>query len=170
MVAKSWDRNNRGVMLNPPSLGPQPERQVGKIRDAFSRLKIDIHETPGRVLTDVSQIVAAVLENRCLVSQTEYEMPDGTKVWIEYPVKLINASERETFYQVDTGPVLVPDLTAYDGKSLISMLRLAFMAHNDLGCTEMLLNVPTPIADGISVNHYSRVLKVQAVNRLIEVA
>src|SRR5262245_61856021 len=38
LVIKSWDRNNRGVMLDPPSLGPQPERQAGKVADAFDKL------------------------------------------------------------------------------------------------------------------------------------
>jgi hypothetical protein len=84
-------------------------------------------------------------------------------------VKVINASEREMFYQVDTGPVLVPDATAFDGTHRISELRLAFIAHNTLGCTELLLNVPTPIGRGISANHYSRSLAVDAVNRMIAV-
>ena len=73
------------------------------------------------------------------------------------------------FYQVDTGPVVVPDLTAFDATHPISVLRLAFIAHNTLGCTEMLLNVPTPIGHGLSVNHYSQVMKVHAVNRMIAV-
>ena len=82
-------------------------------------------------------------------------------------MKVINASEREMFYQVDTGPVLTPDVEAFDGKHAISALRLAFIAHNTLGCTELLLNVPTPIGQDLSVNHYSRVLKVAAENRMI---
>jgi len=90
-------------------------------------------------------------------------------VWIEYPVKVVNASEREMFYQVDTGPVLVPDLEAFDGTHRISALRLAFMAHNTLGCTELLLNVPTKIGVGFSVNHYSKVMKVRATNRMLAV-
>ena len=169
LVIKSWDRNNRGVMLSPPTLGPQPERQAGKCSDAFTDMNLDLREVSGQLLTTTEEIVAAVLNNRPLVSQTEFSLNDGSHVFLEYPVKVINASEREMFYQVDTGPVLVPDLTAYDEIHEISVLRLAFMAHNTLGCTEMLLNVPTPIGNGISVNHYSRVMKVNAVNRMIAV-
>ena len=84
-------------------------------------------------------------------------------------MKVINVSERERFYQVDTGPVIVPDATAFDGTHSISSLRLAFIAHNSSGCTEMLLNVPTPVGQGISVNHYSKVLKVAAQNRMFAV-
>ena len=169
LVIKSWDRNNRGVMLSPPSLGEQPERQAGKCVDAFTNLKIDIRKLPGRLLTTTQEIVAAVLDNHPLVSQTEYTDPDGTRVLLEYPVKVINASEREMFYQVDTGPVLVPDAAAFDGVYDVSKLRRAYIAHNTLDCTELLLNVPTSIGHGMSVNHYSKVLKVKAVNRMIAI-
>ncbi len=169
LVIKSWDRNNRGVMLSPPTLGPQPERQAGKCRDAFTNLLIDRRETAGQLLTSTEEIVSAVLNNRPIVSQTEYVTAEGSQVFIEYPVKVINASEREMFYQVDTGPVLVPDRSAFDGVHAISEMRLAFIAHNTLGCTELLLNVPTPIGHELSVNHYSKVLKVKAVNRMIAV-
>jgi hypothetical protein len=40
LVIKSWDRNNRGVMLSPPTLGEQPERQVGRCSDAFTALNL----------------------------------------------------------------------------------------------------------------------------------
>ena len=169
LVIKSWDRNNRGVMLSPPTLGPQPERQAGKCSDAFTDLKIDLREISGQLLQATEDIVNAVLNNRPLVSQTEFSLSDATKVIIEYPVKVINASEREMFYQVDTGPVLVPDTSSFDGTHAISALRLAFIAHNTLGCTELLLNAPTPIGDGLSVNHYSKVMKVKAVNRIFGV-
>lgn len=169
LVIKSWDRNHRGVMLSPPTLGPQPERQAGKCSEAFTDMNIDLREASGQLLTTTDEIVAAVLTNRPLVSQTEFSLSDGSQVFLEYPVKVINASEREMFYQVDTGPILVPDATAFDGTHAISALRLAFMAHNTLGCTELLLNVPTEIPSGMSVNHYSKVMKVDAINRMIAV-
>ena len=169
LVIKSWDRNNRGVMLSPASLGPQPERQAGKCADAFTEMHIQRRETVGRLLNSTEEIVTAILDDRPVVSQTEYTTADGTHVWIEYPVKVVNASEREQFYQVDTGPVLIPDADCFDGVHQISTLRLAFVAHNTLGCTEFLMNVPTPVGSGMSVNHYSRVCKVAAVNRMIAV-
>lgn len=169
LVIKSWDRNNRGVMLSPPSLGEQPARQAGKCAEAFTDIRIDLRETQGQLLTTTEDIVEAVLKNRPLVSQSEFSLPDGSRVFLEYPVKVINASEREMFYQVDTGPVLVPDAEAFDGVHAISAMRLAFMAHNTLQCTELLVNVPTMIAPGLSVNHYSKVLHVEAVNRMIAV-
>ena len=166
LVIKSWDRNNRGVMLSPPTLGEQPERQAGKVVDAFTELRIDPHRTLCHPLDTTEEIVAAVLENKPLVSQTEFSTTEGIHVFLEYPVKVINASEREMFYQTDTGPVLVPDATVFDGTHAVSTLRQAYIAHNSLGCTELLVNVPTPVGQGISVNHYSRTLKVAAKNRI----
>ena len=167
LVIKCWDRNDRGVMLSPPTMGKQPERHSGMVADAFTKLQIDRHQSPGRILTTTEEIVAAVLDNRPLVSQSEFVTSDGARIHLEYPVKLVNASEREMFYQIDTGPVLVHDVSAYNGTHAISTLRLAYMAHNTLGCTELIMNVPTPIAPGISVNHYSKVLKLLAKNRMI---
>jgi hypothetical protein len=169
LVIKSWDRNNRGVMLSPPTLGEQPERQAGRCSDAFTALNLTHKFADARLLTSTEEIVDAVLNDRPLVSQTEYQLENGTGVFLEYPVKVVNASEREMFYQVDTGPVLIPDVASFDGVHEISMLRQAFMAHNTLNCTEMLMNVPTPIGSGLSVNHYSRVVKVQATNRMFVV-
>jgi hypothetical protein len=156
-------------MLSPPTLGEQPERQAGRCSDAFTALNLTHKFADARLLTSTEEIVDAVLNDRPLVSQTEYQLENGTGVFLEYPVKVVNASEREMFYQVDTGPVLIPDVASFDGVHEISMLRQAFMAHNTLNCTEMLMNVPTPIGSGLSVNHYSRVVKVQATNRMFVV-
>jgi hypothetical protein len=169
LVLKSWDRNNRDVLLSPPSLGVQPERQAGKNADAFDQLRLEVRELAARPLETTRAIIEAGLATQPLVAQTAFAAPDGTHVLLEYPVKVLNVSERDSYYQVDTGPVLVPDATAFDGRHAISCLRLAFVAHNSLGCTEFLVNAPTPLGSGISVNHYAQVLKVQASNRLFAI-
>lgn len=167
LVIKSWDRNDRGVLLSPPTLGVQPERQAGRVAAAFTELRVDRRESQGQLLATTEEIVAAVLDNRPLVSRSEFTSEDGSEVLLEYPVKVINVSDREMFYQVDTGPIIVPDREAFDGVHEISTLRLAFIAHNSLGATELLLNVPTPIGQGLSVNHYSKVVKVTARNAIV---
>jgi hypothetical protein len=72
LVIKSWDRNNRGVMLSPPTLGEQPERQVGRCSEAFTALNLTHKFADARLLTSTEEIVDAVLNDRPLVSQTEY--------------------------------------------------------------------------------------------------
>lgn len=97
LIVMSWDRNNRGVMLSPPTLGEQPECHSGKWKDAFTDLRIDRKELTGQLLATTEEIVAALLGNRPLVSQTEYSTPDGSRVFLEYPVNVINVSERDMY-------------------------------------------------------------------------
>ena len=134
LVIKSWDRNNRGRDAKPAFPGTstraadrQERRQLRQAR------RIDARQTQGKLLESTQEIVQAGLgksANRC---ETEYPAPDGTLVWLEYPIKIINVSEREVFYQVDTGPLLIPDAGSFDGTHPISVLRQAFIAHNQLG-------------------------------------
>lgn len=167
LLIKRWDRCNKGVMLYPPSLGEQPQRQVGASTEAWESLRIDVYMTEGRVLQTTEQVLEAVLDNRPIVSQTEFDTSDGKRVLLEYPVKTINAGEREGFYQIDTGPVLLPDVSGDAGS--IDGLRLAFVAHNAPDWAEFVVNVPTPVSDGIEVHHYSRSVRLETTNRMIEI-
>jgi hypothetical protein len=169
MVVKSWDRNNKGVKLYPPSLGDQPERQICRVADALDRLRIDRRMVAGTVLRTTGQIVEAVLTNRRLVGQTALRIADGSRALVEYPIKAINVSERDHYYQVDTGPILWPERGGNEADRILGGLQRAFIAHNASRYAEVIINVPTPLAEGISVNHYSKVMGASVTNRLIEV-
>ncbi len=151
-------------MLHPPSLGVEPERNTGRIADAFDRVTTHIHRTEGELLQSSGEIIAAVLSHASLTAQTQFET-DQYIATLEYPVKTINASERDNIYQTDTGPVLFPDLSR-EPDSLIEGLELAFCAFNCPGWAEFLLRVPTPITDDISVLHFSRSIHLETRNRL----
>ena len=75
---------------------------------------------------------------------------------IEYPVKTINANERDWVYQTDTGPILFPDLDC-EPRRAAPGLELAFTAANDPTGREFIVRARTPIADGVEVYHYSKV-------------
>lgn len=168
MVIKRWDRADKGVMRCPPSLGPQPERQVDRPGDCFDRFGIDRSVSRGRLLANVEDIIAALSGATPVVAETEYETA-GHRVLLEYPVKVVNFSERERYYQVDTGPVLLP---LFEGgwSSPLECCQLAYVAHNSPVWAEFIVCVPTPLADRIRVHHYSRSLRVEPVrNRLIAV-
>ena len=166
MVVKSWDRNNKGVKLYPPTLGDQPERQICSVADALDSLTMHIHRVQGRLLERADDIVEAVLNHRRVVAQTEQTLEGGARFLVEYPVKVINVSERHHYYQVDTGPILWWDGTN-DGSPLAG-LRRAYIAHNAPDYAEYIVNVPTPLTPDISVDHYSKVVAVRCVNRMIE--
>lgn len=95
------------------------------------------------------------------------------EVTIDHPAKTLNYSERDNVYQTDTGPILLPDLSAErlgGGRRLVECFDLAYAAFNSVGWAEFIINVPTPVGDGISVNHYSKTRRIEPVtNSLFEV-
>lgn len=168
VVYKRWDKVDKGVMLFPPSLGPQPERQVALAADALDSYALEVRTCPGRELAELDDVLAALFNTTPVVARTEYETT-GYHVTLEYPVKVVNFSERERYYQVDTGPVLFPDFESEAG-SLIERLQSAYVAHNCPDWAEFIVCVPTPLTDDIHVHHYSRSVRLDGVrNRLFAV-
>ena len=165
MPIKMWDKVDKGVMRYPESLGVQPERQVENAKDAFDRFSVDIKMVPGVSIETTSQIIDALAGEHKTICRTEYEN-DSTRIVLEYPVKTVNFSESDKYYQVDTGPVLFFDL-AGDSKEMIERFEMAFIAHNGSDWAEFIVNVPTPITDEISVHHYSKPERIKAKNSLI---
>ncbi|MFN0196901.1 MAG: hypothetical protein ACKVT0_09145 [Planctomycetaceae bacterium] len=165
LTIKTYARFGMGVPLYPPGSGIQPDRHLGRIDDTFDSVRIDCLERAGEVLSSPQEIIHAVLANEVLVAQTELEN-DRYHAVIEYPVKTINASEREWVYQTDTGPTIFPDLTG-DPATLLDRLQLAYSAFNAPGWIEFLVRTPTPIGEGLSVYHYSQSVHCAAKNRVI---
>ncbi|MBG87835.1 MAG: hypothetical protein CMO80_13155 [Verrucomicrobiales bacterium] len=162
---KTYARVGTEVDRYPPGSGTQSDRQSGRIEHTFDSVRIDITAVEGEALESAQEIVTAVLANQLLVAHTELEN-DRYHALIEYPVKTINANERDWIYQTDTGPVLFPDLSR-DPTSLMSRLELAFAAFNNPKWIEFLLRVPTNVADGADVYHYSRSVRCDAHNQII---
>jgi len=169
LVVKRWDKADKGVLLYPPSLGEQPERQFDKPQECFDRFSIDRVTRRGQVLEGLDAVLQTFFANTPVVAQTEYDVA-GHRVLLEYPVKTVNFSERERYYQVDTGPVLLPDFER-EYRSPLEGCRLAYVAHNRPEWAEFIVCVPTPVADGVKVHHYSRCVRIDGTrNRLIAIA
>jgi hypothetical protein len=162
---KSFEYVGKQVMLYPPSLGAQPERQTGRVAEAFDDVRIDLTYREGELLETGEQIIEAVLANLPLVARTEIEHERYVAV-LDYPVKTINANEREKIYQADTGPVLFPDLSR-EPQALIEGFELAFAAFNAPDWIEFLVRAPTPITEDVSVYHYSRPVRLDVKNQVI---
>ncbi len=165
LILKSWDRNNKGVMRYPASLGEQPERQSGRVRDTYERININLRPLPAQRLKSAEAIVQATLADELLVGRCTYNLQDRYDIEIDFPIKTMNANEREWIYQVDTGPILFPDLSA-DSNSWIDSFHLAYVAFNRADWAEFILQTPTPLNDSISVNHYSRTVQMNTQNTI----
>jgi hypothetical protein len=143
----------------------QPDRQTGLTADAFDSLRLDVAACPAEVLATPAAIVEATLANHPLVARTTLES-DRYRAVVEYPIKTMNANERDLVYQTDTGPILYPDL-AREPDDLIAGLELAFAAFNSPQWIELILRVPTQAAEGVHVYHYDRPLRLENVHNQI---
>ena len=167
MYIKTYDRVGRQVPLYPPAQGVQSDRQSGLVDAAFDAVRIELAQCDGEPLDTTDQIIEAALDNQMLVAVTEIES-DRYRVVLQYPVKSINASERDKMFQTDTGPVLLPNLSC-EPEEMIDGLELAFSAFNSAMWIEFLVRCPMPIADGVSVWHYSQSRRFDCKNRIVRV-
>ena len=167
LAIKNWGTVGRHVRHYPPVQGLQPERQVERIAEAFTACSIHLAQAPCKPLATTREIIDATHRHRPLVARTEYRTAAGCDVAIEYPIKSINISERHDYFQTDTGPVLFLDPAAAPANR-IEGLRLAFIAHNAADWAELILNVPTPVNDSVSINHYSRSVHIDCRNTVFE--
>lgn len=164
LIIKRWDRTDKGVMLHPASLGPQPERQCVDPAAAFETSALVIRRRPARRLDSIEATLEVLRGDLEVVSRTTMAI-DGGEVMLEYPVKTVNYSERHRYYQVDTGPVLF--FGEPTGPNLVEHFHLSYVAHLGGDWAEFLVSRPTPLeGPGISVHHFSEVRHVSAQNSL----
>ncbi|SRR5581483_3792141 len=165
---KTFDHTGRRVMLYPPERGEQPHRHIVPTEEAFDSIRTHVHWIEARELTDVASVIESVFANRLVTARTAISS-ERYEATIDYPVKTINVGERENFYQTDTGPLLLPDLSR-EPKELLDGMELAFAAFNRPQWTEFLVRDKSPIGDGLSVYHYCRPVRMEVTNRLFELA
>jgi hypothetical protein len=172
MVIKSWARRDMPVEKHPGALGSPLERQAGRCAEAWSAFSIELQKARGQALPTVNGIIEAIRGDRPIVARTQYEDGDWD-VTIDHPAKTLNYSEVDDVYQTDTGPILLPDLSPERlsrVRRLVECFDLAYAAFNSIGWAEFIINVPTPVGGGLSVNHYSKTRRIEPVtNSLIEV-
>ena len=161
---KTYDHIGRQVPLYPPVRGMQTDRPTGFVETAFDSVRLDVATSNAfccwRIHPPLSRPRSTT---KPMTAQTEIET-ERYKAVLDYPVKTINANERDGIYQTDTGPVLLPDFErGWD--EMIDGLELAFCAFNRGDWIEFLVRQPTPISDEINVWHYSQSQRFDCVNR-----
>ncbi len=170
LIVKTYQVANMGVPFYPPSRGMQPERQTGYVADAYESIRLDVRRVEGEILDTPEQIVEATLDpsGPPLVGRTVIQEGRYTAV-LEFPVKTMNASERDFIYQTDTGPVLMPDFSR-EPDDLIAGFELAYVALNSPDWAEFIVRAPTPVGEGIEVYHYSKFVRFDTQNQVIRTA
>lgn len=150
------------------------ERSHGRpVSGDFRSLKIDVQTfRRTRVLRTPEEIVNATADNIPLVGRTEIDDPAGKHRYVlQYPIKTMNFQPKTNSFQVDTGPILVPDFKI-EGDRVIDRLEMAHIAYNRLDRAEFILCRPTPIEDEAGkalcqVLHYSEVREDPALTQIL---
>ena len=167
LVLKTYARQGDAIPLWPEGRGMQNERQEESLADAYSGFSIDVTEVEAELLPDAQAIVNATLAADRLVARTTITEGPYTAI-IEYPVKTINANERDWIYQTDTGPHLFPDLSR-PGNDLLGSMQLAFSAFNGPAWIEFIVRVPTKITEDVLVWHFSQSVRKDAHNEMFRI-
>ena len=167
LALKTYARQGDSIPLWPAGRGAQNERQEVSLEDAYSGFSVDLTEVDAEPLPDARLIVNAVLAAERLVARTTLTEGPYTAV-IEYPVKTINANERDWIYQTDTGPHLFPDLTL-PPDDLLGGMQLAFSAFNVPAWTEFIVRAPTKITGDVLVWHFSQPVRLDAHNEMFRI-
>ena len=118
---------------------------------------------------DNAQAVAATLANRPLVARTAIANDDvGRRAVLEYPIKTMNVTRNPARLQVDTGPLLFPDLATEAGR-VIERFAIAHVVYHQRDQAEFILRQPTPVGEGeapVAVTDYSDIRVLSARNEL----
>lgn len=139
---------------------------VGVTRDHFLDVRFDIRMTESDLLPDISAVIEATNAPRVLNGRTELASPDSRfRATLEYPVKTMNGNDIRGSYQVDTGPVLLPDFASSKTRP-VERFHLAFVAFNRDDEAYFVIQEPTPVRDDARVSHYSRIVRTDARNAL----
>ena len=94
------------------------------------------------------QIMDGTLENRSLVGRTEIRAAAyGIRALMEYPLKTMNVLRKPMRYQVDTGPLNVPDLGSTEAMQ-VERFDITHVVYNRPDKGEFILRRPKERSSG----------------------
>ena len=124
---------------------------------------LDIRTFPkARQLTSHDEVVRTVVETRQpFVARTElWDEARALRAVLEYPVRTMNAYIDTNEFQVDTGPLIVPDF-AREAERTIERFDVAYVVYNTFDKAGFVLRKPVQIAQrgdrSIRTTDYSEV-------------
>jgi hypothetical protein len=125
-----------------------PYRDVRPIDQWWGGTEPRLRTLRGVALTSPEEIFAAMQAGKPIVGQTELvDEASGRVAVIEYPVKTINFERDRKDWQVDTGVVILPDLSA-PPERWSQTFKLAHIAFRTPFWAEFIADQPTPLEGG----------------------
>jgi len=148
------------------------QKKSAPTKDTFTSLHFTVRSFPSATVIQTDEaVIEATLNDLPLVAQTEIgDEQRQMRAIIEYPVKTMNIHPERKRFQVDTGPLLLPDFTSDAGEQ-IEWFSLAHVVYNTFDRAEFIIRQPTPVhKDGqevCSVMHYSGIRVHKARNTIL---
>lgn len=145
-------------------------RDSGLIKDRFEKTITTLKTLAAEECTDAEAVYEATMEGKVLVCRTEVGGGDGrlgAVLW--YPVKTMNVRRDPHMFQIDTGPIILPDIALE--RPGIDDLTLAFVAWNRPDRAEFVIQEAVDPQSGSraarpGVCHYATVRDMEARNRI----
>jgi hypothetical protein len=112
------------------------------------------------------EIHRATREDFPLIGRTTLTSADSSRrVVLDYPIKTMNVNVERRMYQVDTGPLALPDLSR-DFSRPVESLSLAFVAFNAPHFADFVVEQPVAVGPGVEVLHYAEPFSLTAQNEV----
>lgn len=145
-------------------LGEKMSTQDGK-GATMQKLEITIRRLDRvRKIETYQEIREAILSNKLMTGRTTYaDSSRETLVRLDYPIKICNIPHRHEGWQIDTGPIVMPD-PSLTGEPTVARLNMAFIVFNAWNWADVALRRAAPVgASGGQTQHYSHVLRLDNV-------
>lgn len=104
------------------------------------------HFATVRPLAHDTAIVEATLANLPLVARTTLSAGQGKRAILEYPIKTMNLMQKPPRFQVDTGPLILPDF-ARATTHPIEQFEMAHVVYHTFDKAEFILRKPVSLAE-----------------------
>ncbi|MDP6823873.1 MAG: hypothetical protein QF554_11355 [Dehalococcoidia bacterium] len=145
-------------------------RDEGLWEGTFKDVNERLVEVEGTVLGDGEEVVRASMAGKPLVGRVELTSEDAAlRAEIEFPIKTMNANDTHWKWQVDTGPIALPDFTT-DVDLHVKRLSPAFVAYNVDGFADFVVQAPVASPEnGSSVTHYTSPITLPAKTSVIAI-
>jgi hypothetical protein len=159
-----------GIVFRHHLTGAGKYREVPPINEWWGAIVPKLRSAKARVLQTSQEIFEAMEQGKPIVGQAELrDKSTGRIAVLEYPVKTINWHRDKKLWQVDAGPVLLPDLTV-PPDAWPQTIQLAYIALNRSDRADFVVKKPTPIVEANTKSwHYSEIVYWRTRNVLLAI-
>jgi len=156
------------------SIRGQGDRPIPATTVAFTSLEFELSTAAANQLQTDLDVVPASAGRASIVARTEItNAKRGLTALLEYPIRTMNYHPERQRFQVDTGPLLFPDLSI-ETDQLIECCKLAHTVYNTFDYAEFVCRSLTPlIGDNpaeVSLFHYSAIHRLAVRHTLFALA